>query len=246
MAICESTRAVFNGLVADIKKILFWTTIIVQVVFLGFYAYSIYNNIDELYFFITYSILCFLSLVTFINYLVTYNKSSKNIDKFKRFLRVFKYIVNGSMLIVSAYNIITHASSDLSKIILIVSAISWLVQIIIECVRIFIERYVELFKVAFEQDFSFVNKFKKLLNVKEAAIQLVDAPFEAIAKKIEKDEQKPSKEELRVERLEKKIEEKKKQQREEKKHERDESLKKSKGELKEHLGIIAHKIFKKK
>ena len=245
MAILENTRAVGAQMVEDVRRILFWTTIVVQCVFFAFYGYEIYINTNNLVFLIFYSTLFSLSFITFINYLLTHNKNSRKLRSFKRFLRVFKYIVNGSMLAVNIVNIVKYPASDLTIILLTVSAISLFIQLIIEFVRIFAENYVDMFKVAIDKDFQFVKSLSKIKDVKGNIWALADAPLEFIANKLSKKETEKSKEEEKLEELNEKFQEERKMQRVQESKER---VEKEKGELKEHFGIIKNKIaevFKK-
>ena len=247
MAILGSTRAVGTKLIEDVKKILFWTTIIVSLIFFGFYGYSIYNNVDNFIFLITYSLLFSIAVITFVNYLLTHSKTTTRIKRFKRFLRVLKYIVNGTMLVVNVINMIIYPVSDLSKILLIVSAISLLVQIIVELLRIFIENYVNMFMIAVQDDFSIVFKASELGGVKGAALKIIDAPIEAIAKKITKEkEPELTKTELKVKKLEEDFEERLIEQKREKEIKKQTIVNNEKNEIKSHLKVIKDKILRKK
>ncbi len=247
MAILGSTRAVGLKLVEDVKKILFWTTIIVSLIFFGFYGYSIYINVDNFIFLITYSLLFSIAVITFVNYLLTYSKTTTRIKRFKRFLRVLKYIVNGTMLVVNVINMIIYPVSDLSKILLIVSAISLLVQVIVELLRIFIENYVNMFMIAVQDDFSIVFKASELGGVKGAALKIIDAPIEAIAKKITKEkEPELTKTELKVKKLEEEFEERLIEQKREKEIKKQTIVNNEKNEIKAHLKVIKDKILRKK
>ena len=240
MAILGSTRAVGLKLIEDVKKILFWTTIIVSLIFFGFYGYSIYKNVDNLIFLITYSLLFSISVITFVNYLLTYSKNTKRMKNFNRFLRVFKYIVNGTMLVVNVVNMFTYQTSDLSKMLLIVSAISLFVQVVVELLRIFVENYVEMFMFAVQKDFSIFFKTSELGGIKGAALKIIDAPIERIAKKITKEkEPELTKSELKFKKIEDEFEEKQKEKAEV-------IVNNEKAEIKSHLKVIKDKIFKSK
>ena len=54
MALFENTRAVGTQMVEDVRKILFWTTIVVQCIFFAFYGYEIYVNYENIVFLIFY------------------------------------------------------------------------------------------------------------------------------------------------------------------------------------------------
>ena len=158
MKVLQRTRAVSSKMINEINKILLAVNIIVQIIFTGVYAYNIYNSIDNLTFLIIYIIISLLSTINFVNYLITYKKSNKKINIAKRIIRIFKYILNAILIAINVYGIYKFGGSDLDKILLIVSSVSLLSQIIVEFVRIFIERYVELYSAAIALDFDLVFK----------------------------------------------------------------------------------------
>jgi len=173
MEFFTNTRAVGSQLLKDVERILFWTTIVVQIIFFGFYGYSIYGNLDHLPLLITYIALTLLSLVNFIFYLVTHKKKkTSTIKNTKFFFRIFKYVINGSMLIIKTIDLIYYGGSDLDIILIAISGISLALQIILEIIRAFVKNYVDKFTVAFKQD---IQPVMKVINapkqLKEAGIK---------------------------------------------------------------------------
>jgi len=235
------TRAVATKFLSDIKKLLFYTTIVVQCVFFTFYLYAIYNNIDKTIFLIAYSLLFLLAMIIFINHLITHKKSSKRINKFNRFLRVFKYFVNGSMLVINVCEMMNYTTTGTNKLLLILSAITLFVQIIIELIRVIAETYIELFITAVQMDFSFVSKLTKVKDVKGGFYELIDAPLAAIANKIENKQPELSENEIRVNKL---AEEYSEEYKLKEKEERKTKTTQKKKQIIEHLNIIKNKIFK--
>ena len=245
MMLLGRTRAVANNLIEDIKKILFYTTVLVQSVFFIFYGYSIAKSLDNLLFFIIYSLLFILAVINFIYYLKTHNIQHKK-NKFIFSLKIFRYILNLTMIVTNCIQILTSASSDLSKIFLIFSVLSYFVQIVLEFVKVFVERYVELFSKSLELDLEIIDiLFNKPKEVKGNFFALLDKPLEAIANKIENKQV-----EVVVDKKEEKViniaEEYIKQEKERAKQIRNEKAEKRKQELKEHFNIIKNHIFKKK
>ena len=99
MELFTSTRAVGAQLLRDVERILYWTTIVVQVIFLAFNGYSIYKNLDHLALLITYISLTLLTLVNLVFYLATYkNKKDSTVKQTKSIFRFSKYIINFAML----------------------------------------------------------------------------------------------------------------------------------------------------
>ena len=194
--ILGSTRAVADKLLRDIRRIAFGVSLGVQILFLAYYGWSIYSNIESLPFLIIYASLAVVAIVSFINFLVISKHKEKKNKKFNRFLRVLKYIINGAMLAVNAYQLFKYARTDLQIILLGLSGIFWLANIVIEIIRVSVEYYFNLFKVAIKTDFAFVEKISKKVDelaekvekfkeVKGNFWEAIDAPLETIANKLE-------------------------------------------------------------
>jgi len=259
--IAERSIAVLSDMLDDIKKILFYTIIVVQSIFVIFYGYSIYNNLQNIIFLITYSVLFVLSITFFINSIVKHN-SDKSLNKNgKRFLNICKYLVNGTMLVVNVIELVKYGATDISKILLIVSAISLFVQVAIELIKVFMEKHFKRLKLALELDFKFFYKFKEY---KGNFYEMLEAPVEKLANWIEKKEPEKSDEEIvldsLVEKYEKKAEKKKAEKQEKKsqkkletKQRSHENAEKQKEEFRQHIGVIGNaaknavkSIFKRK
>lgn len=250
MIVLGSTRAVLNKLLRDVKNTVFWVSFSVQILFLTYYGWSIYSNIDRLPFLIVYSCLAAVAVAAFINFLIVHKRKDLKNKKFDRFLRVSKYVINGVMLAVNAYQFVCDTCSDLQLILFALSAIFWLVNIVVEIVRVVIEKYVELFSVAIKEDFAFfykmsdkikelTEKVDKAKEVKGNFWEAVNAPFEAIANKLDgkKKEPAPVQEEAAPTSAEKMVDEltddlkdeleEKKQQKKEEKQRKKEEIKNS-------------------
>lgn len=167
--------AVLTNMLEDIKRIWYVTLVIVQSIFIILYSYSIYVNLDKTIFLITYSILFLLSLISFILFFI--NHKNKVFNRVKNNL---KYIVNIIMLTVNIVEMIKFNIDDFNKILIIISAISLLVQIIVELIKIFAEKYINDFNNALKKDLEPLN----ILNIKRIRsnlLKLVDTPLEKIA-----------------------------------------------------------------
>ncbi|MFQ6752275.1 MAG: hypothetical protein ACLRFL_01750 [Clostridia bacterium] len=100
------------------------------------------------------------------------------------------------MIIVNIIQMIKYGVDTYSKVLLIISAISLSVQIIIEIVKMFAERYIEDLKYAFEKDFELLD----LSKWKSNGLKLINAPLEKIANIKKGKEKEMSKEDERIER----------------------------------------------
>ena len=148
----QNTKGICLKMIYDIRRIAFWTNIIVQSIFFIFYGYSIFDNVKNITLLIIYSILLVIAIMGLITYLITHIKKIKNPKRFTRTLRVLKYVANGTMIAFSIYELIKFGMGDFSKILLIISIMSLLLQIIIELIRLFIERYIELYMASLKMD----------------------------------------------------------------------------------------------
>lgn len=230
--ILKNTRAMFASFVDDVNKLIYVSTIIIQIFFLGFYGYSIYNNINNIYFLVIYSLLAVLSLFGFIFYLSTYNHRSDNaVKSTKNFLKVSKFGVNGFAVGIKIAEIIMFASGTIDVLLVAFSAILYVLQIILELIKRFVVKYVELFKTSVEMDFApitntidnVVEGYKKIQNtfvgfgdkVKTKMLDVASAPIGFIAGKFDKvdeenvEEIKPLKIDKKQQKANKKLEKRK-------------------------------------
>ncbi len=245
MALFARTRGLFSLMCREIKSISFWTNIVVQSIFFAFYGYSIFNHIENVPFLIGDCLLLTLSTTSFIVWLVTYEKQIKDSKTFYRFIRVTKYLVNATLLVLNVIEMLsaTASTSDLSKLMLIVSGIALLVSVIVEFIRIFAEKYIELFTRALEVDFDFLKKLEKAKEVKGNFFEMIDAPLEAIANKLENKQPEISPIDKILNEVAADFDEDLK---EKTKQRSEENAQKQKKEIGEHFKVITDHIFKKK
>ncbi len=147
MIFIKQTKETAEKLLADIKRFLFLVTILVQCVFFVYYVYSIYVNIHKPIFCAIYSSLFLLSIVAFINYLVTHKYPKDSLKGFSRFLRIFKYFINFSLIFVNFYSIIKFSGTFINFLLLVISLFSLFFQIVIEVIRYFVEQQIKAIKL---------------------------------------------------------------------------------------------------
>ena len=238
------TLAVTNKLIKDIERILYWTTIVVQCIFFAYYGYSIFTNLMNLTFLITYIFLLVLSTLGFIYFLANYrNKAKDNVKTVKKTFRIFKYVVNGSMLVLNLIEIIQYGGNDLAFALIVFSSISLVIQIIVEFIRIFVSQYISLFTIAVDKDTQFIRRLQDVNDVKGNFYGIVDVPLQVIAKKIESENQELNDNEKLVESLGNMNKAKSSNK---KKARRQENARRQKNEIKEHIKIIKERVFKRK
>ena len=238
------TRAVSKKLITDLDKTIFWITLFVQLFFFFFYGYSIYTNIHNIIFLITYSLLAILALFNFIFVITSHPyKKSDSVISVKFFSRVFKYLINGTMLGVNIFEMIKFGATDFNKIMIIVSGISLAIQIILEIVRKITSYYMDLFTTSIQMDLNFVLKLAKVREYKGNLLELLDLPLEVIANKIEGKQPELTETEIYLNELAEEFDKEVKEKTKENSQKNAETQKK---EIVEHLSIIKNKIFKRK
>ena len=241
--IFHRTRGVGDAFIRDLEKILYWTTIVVQFIFFGYYGYSIYSNMMNLTFLVTYSLLLVLSTMGFIYYLANYRAKEKKVRTVKQTFRIFKYLINGSMVLLNMIEIIRYGGDELAYALIVFSAISLIIQIIVELIRIFITHYVDLFTIALDKDTALFKKIPDPRDVYGNLLSAVDAPLEVVNKLSKSEKKELSKKEKLVEELKNSHIAKSVNKRKEK-HQK--HAQRQKREIKEHFDTVKGRIFKKK
>lgn len=242
--ILPRTFAVIDKLLKDIEKILYRTTIIVQLIFFGYYGYSIYSNLSNITYLIAYFLLLAFSTIGFIYYLVNYRiKGSNTVRTIKMSFRISKYVINGSMLLLNVFEIIRHGGSDIAYALVILSSISLVIQVMLEFIRGFATLYFDLFTIAVDKDTKFITKFKDVVDFKTHAYRLADSPLEVLTNNRSSKKTEPSKHERLVESLLTGYKEKKSNIT---KMRRKRNANLQKHEIKEHLTEIKSKFLRKK
>jgi hypothetical protein len=178
MVFFERTSAVIDKTLKDLQRLSFWVYLLVQTIFVGLYAFKIYASREKIVYLVLYSILAGLSLFAFVFYLSTYkNKKAQSIIKTKRGIRIGKYSANAIMIIVILVEFAQGGASELSIILSGISMVSFAAQILIECLRVFYERYAKLLEVALNKDIAGIETFTHPLKA-------IDAPLEALSAKL--------------------------------------------------------------
>ncbi len=144
---------------AKIKKIL---NIVVQVLFLVYFLYLIFSNLNSLSYVIIYSLILSVSLASILIepvYKIDTNDEKSVIRSKKKqkriallFLKSMKYICKLAAILIAVYEISTHGSSDLSILATIGSGTLLLIQIFVDSIVLLVNRYVDLLQLALEED----------------------------------------------------------------------------------------------
>lgn len=183
----DQSKRALSDMVYVLDRILYAFSIILFVVFTGFYAYQIYVHIDDGPLIeIIYGILIAIHTTTFIlskttkidralSHAEKYEFKTK-IRKRKRIFKIVKLSVNTAAIIWNIVEVFQGGVSDLRIMILIVSAVLLFAQIIMEVVINLWIYYFDNLRIAFiedirgiDMDSNFVTKFvTKSLGIKKA------------------------------------------------------------------------------
>lgn len=144
---------------SKIKKIL---NIVVQSIFLVYFLYLIFSNLDSLSYVIIYSIILSVSLASILIepvYKIDTNDEKSVIRSKKKQRRIalmclksMKYVCKLVAILIAIYEIVTHGATDLSILATIGSGILLLIQVIFDSIVLLVNRYVDLLQLALEED----------------------------------------------------------------------------------------------
>lgn len=178
----QNTYGVVLKLKKDIDIIQKIVDFIVQIIFLGLYSYSIYKNINNVLLLIIYSVLLVVSIAYFIFYIITLNNTSRIFKKkikykVKKSVKYIKLMISATTLGIAVYEIINFEVSDFTKILTITSAISFGVQILIELVTMFVNKYIDLFTESIKMDYEDSDLIKNSVKAITKAKDIKDNPI---------------------------------------------------------------------
>ncbi len=156
----DYTKAALNKTVGDLKRVAFWFTVFMQVMMIGFPAYSIGVNKGNLYINI---VLILTSLTVLVFYILRRDddKPSKTRSiRAKNIGKIIRYSSKVYNLCLSVYGIYIAAEHTtlVSVVFAGLMAITLFISLSLDVVVAFCKKRFELFITAFEADFEFVTK----------------------------------------------------------------------------------------
>lgn len=177
-----NTYGVIVKLKKDLDVIQKVVDFVVQIIFLGFYAYSIYSNLNNTLLLTIYIVLLSVSLAYFIFYIVTLNNKSKIFKrkikyKVKKSVKYTKLLTSAITLGLAVYELVNYETSDFTKILTIVSGISFGVQILIEFATMFVNKYVDLFTESIKMDYEESELIKNTVKTISKAKDIKENPL---------------------------------------------------------------------
>lgn len=156
------TTAAIRLIQKQLADILFYVNLTVQFLFVGYYCYLLYTNIQKPHFIILYSILIGVSLATFITEMTLRKRQNDNQDqskikakrrKFSRvLLKTMKYLTKVAIIILAIVDIIKNGSTQMKVILAVLSILILIGQLIVGVVIRLINQYISLVTLAVEED----------------------------------------------------------------------------------------------
>lgn len=199
----DKTLAAINKTKSDIAQFCRIYGIIVQIIFIAYYIYAVITNLKGGYLLVINSVMLGLVLVRFFFDILTYRKKKeakiKGLRKsISRALRYTGHTIHIVSVVFAIYSLLVFDSSEI-KIATTMAAIGSIVfQIIIEAVRLFVDKYFTLIYTGIQMDIeefkdstvykAFTKTVDTASNFPATVIELVDRPLEKLAnKKLKKD-----------------------------------------------------------
>lgn len=154
----ENTYGVLKKLKHDIALAERVVETALQIFFLFYYAYLVYNNLNNTMYLVIYAILGSISLIYFIFYLIgLISKNSfykKRVRNFvKRIVTIIKYAIRIFTIVFAFVEMYHYPISDFDRIINIVSLVSLCLQMLVSIISHFVSRYIDLFITSIKMDY---------------------------------------------------------------------------------------------
>ena len=151
------TTAAYQRISKDLKTISIIFNVFVLIAYLGYLMYAITSGSGNLY--INIFLAC-ISLGYLIFYIIEqFAQISKNEkDAAKHLYTIFKLLANALSLLIAIYGIATNVSDKNDVIITVALGALWVIQLLVECIVLWIEDRIALFYAAICKDGAVVVK----------------------------------------------------------------------------------------
>ncbi len=171
-----------------LQKLCRMIDVIVNVIFILLYVYSIYSNLDHPILLRINIALFSISLVFFVLHAIGFHSKSKAYATvvnrhIGRAVRYLKMMIKLFTLGLSAYELMHVSYSDLSLIFLIVTSVAFLGQIAFEILRRLAEMYFDILKSGIEMDIREIKESEATKTILKAA-DVIQNPKASIAEAI--------------------------------------------------------------
>ncbi len=183
----DKTIAALNYVLKDAKKYVCIGEIVLQIVLMIFYAYSIVANLSHLILLCINAVMLAVTLAYFIFYLCTLKKTRQASVRAmrrttKQVVTYVKWAIRLATIGVSIYELIAIEISKLKLAVTILTIVCLVLQIILTCIFAVLSKYVAYLSTAFRMDMKDVTKVTKpLTNISASIVNAVNKPFGAMA-----------------------------------------------------------------
>lgn len=153
----NNSISVLSRAAARFKRIVLIAEVLIQLLFVGYYAYLLVVHRDDLILLIGYSVLTALGTTIFFVMLFTLDPYQKKVIEFKRYIRrVLRVVSWTGKVIVIGYNIYTlirFGMTETGQLLLVFSIIIFFTEVVLFIVSNIINHYYQLFVYALQMDY---------------------------------------------------------------------------------------------
>ena len=154
----DHSVAVIASISRNLKKYLNITSIITQLLFIGYYSYLIVVNVSNLKYLVAYSLICgFAFLLLIVDIVSTFRELDRKAKRMKartkRIINYFSWIVKLTVIIFNAILIVNNEATEAARILLIFSGVFLLVQILLTLITTLFSYYLDLLLYGLKMDY---------------------------------------------------------------------------------------------
>jgi len=154
------TRAVVNDALHDLKAILFFFSLVTQIIYIIYLAYAVFAKIGIIYINIALLVISVAYLIFFLVFNQRKDKKSKRKEMLVRHTKIIiKLIINAVSLGIAIYGLYcaTKEVNAISLMLTILMLIFWCLQVVLEVIVLFFERKKSLIMYGLQKDFEPIN-----------------------------------------------------------------------------------------
>ncbi len=194
----DKTIASFDIVFSDIKRILRISRLLISIIMIAFYTYSVFSSLSTPHLLVINSIMLGLLIISFLVDRIFENieKKNKKVKKvISRTLTYFKHLVKLVATSFAIYELVSFDLSILQTIATLFTTICVIIQITMDIIILIFERYIRIIKKGMELDKEEFFNSNTVKNVAKAidtikhplsnAIELADKAITKITKKTE-------------------------------------------------------------
>ena len=153
----DNSISVLSRVSARIKRIVILTELVIQLLFIGYYAYLLVTNLDNVVFIIAYSILIFIATTVFFVMVFTLDPYQKRAIAFRKKIRKYARMISwaGKIMVIgyNIYRLVAFGLTETGQLLLIFSVIIFFAEIALFIVSMIITYYSQLLIYALQMDY---------------------------------------------------------------------------------------------